>query len=1547
VKNSPDSSSTSEPLAFAHPVVRTWFEEALGEPTEAQRLAWPVIAAGESALLLAPTGSGKTLAAFLYALQRLAFHPRPAEAERAPSVKVLYLSPLKALGVDVERNLRAPISGLSAVGQRLGVALRAPTVAVRTGDTPSGEREKIRRRPPDILITTPESLYLMLTSRSREILGGVETVIVDEIHNVAATKRGTHLFLSLERLEQERIRAGQTRPLQRIGLSATQRPLEEIRDLLGGATFDGEERRPRPVRVLNAGAVPQLDLRVEAPMEDEGLEDLRAESAEDLDLEGAGWGDDDFGVPSGAAHGPGASAPGGRSRSNWDEIHPRLVALIRAHTTTMIFVNSRRLAERLAGALNELAAAESGVEGEELALAHHGSMAKEVRAEIEDRLKSGQLPAIVATSSLELGIDMGAVDLVVQVETPPSIASGLQRVGRAGHAVGARSKGVIIPKHRGDLLATAAAVAAMRKGRVEATRYPRHPLDVLAQQIVAIVAMETIEVEELWRLVRQAAPYAELPRSAFEGVLDMLSGRYPSDDFGDLRPRLNWDRIAGTLESRKGSQRIAVTSGGTIPDRGLYGVYLVGEDGNSRGRVGELDEEMVFESRPGEVFRLGASSWRIEEITQDRVLVSPAPGEVGKMPFWRGEGPGRPVDFGREIGALARRLAEMPEEEARGRLAEDHGFDEAAVESLLRLLADQRRQGGAVPNDRRIVVERFLDEVGDWRVVILSPFGSRVHAPWAAILAARLSREFAGQIDELYSDDGIVFRFAGAEEPPPLEAFLPEVEDVDELLVKEVAQTPLFATVFRDAASRALLLVRKRPGGRTPLWLQRRKSASLLQVVARYENFPIVLEAHRECLRDVYDLGALRELLSGMQDGSIEVQAVETERASPLASSLMFAFTAAYLYDADEVLADRRAQMLSLDQAQLRELLGEAELRELLDPEAMDEIERSLQRLDGELPARDSDELHDLLFALGDLTETELVARVASSLREALPETLEALIARRRIVRARVAGETRYIAAEDAARYRDALGVPIPPGLPSAFLEPVPAPLDDLLSRFARRHGPFGAEEAATRFGLGVAPVTEGLQRLEADGRLGSGEYRPRGVGLEWCDREVLRRIKRSSLARARREIEPVGPEVYLRFLHSWHGVDAPRRGQTALEEAVELLQGSAVLASELESEILPARIEHYRPGALDDFLASGVLVWRGFEAVGARDGRVGLFIAESEALLAPPPADQAVEGELAERILACLRDRGAVFFADLEREVGGFPDDLVEALWSLVWSGRVRSDTLAALRSRTREAFGATRDRSGARRRRSSRRDSGAARGWRSKLRARPGTEGRWSLVASGTELEGAKVTPTAKLAASARRLLESRGVLSREVLRREHLPGGYSALYPVLVELEERGQARRGWFVDGLGASQFATAASASRLRSFRTADDLEGRILAATDPASPFGDGLAWPDHARVRPSRSAGALVATAGGELVAWIAPGAKNVALYLPREAADRGPRLEALAAALRARGRRFRFERIDGEPAEGAAVRDELIAVGFRLHGGALLWDGLDDARR
>lgn len=1479
----PVERTDSGSMPLFHPVVRQWLEDTFGGPTLAQSQAWPAIASGQHTLLLAPTGAGKTLAAFLWSIDRLMFADREGEA----GCRVLYISPLKALGVDVERNLRVPLAGIGALARELGVRHRQLRIGIRTGDTPARERVQQSREPPEILITTPESLYLVLTSRARAMLRTVETVIIDEIHALAAGKRGSHLFLSLERLEDLRHRnADGNSCTQRIGLSATQRPLTEISRLLGGwSSGAGDALLPRHVEVVDVGQRKAFDLRVEFP--------------------------DDSGSGSGASC---AGSRGPERPSAWPAIHRRLVEIIRSHRSTMVFVNSRRLAERMAAAINELA-------DEELALAHHGSLARDVRSTIEDRLKSGALRALVATSSMELGVDMGAVDIVVQIEAPPSVASGMQRIGRSGHRAGERSAGVIVPRYRGDLLPCAAAATRMIEGLVEETRYPRLPLDVLAQQIVAMVAVEPVNVLELWRTVRRAAPFSELTLFMLESVLDLLSGRYPSDEFAELAPRINWDRLTGRLEPRRGAHRLAIANAGTIPDRGLYGVFLAEEGGDSSRRVGELDEEMVFESRPGDVFLLGASSWRILDITHDRVIVTPAPGEPGRMPFWRGDGRGRPREFGLAIGALARRISTLERCDAETELVTRHCLEPRAARMLVDYLQEQRAATGVTPSDETLIVERFLDEVGDWRILLLSPNGARVHAPWALAVCRKLRARGYGDIDVMWSDDGIVFRVPEGRAPPDLSDLCPAAREIDELVLECLAETSIFAARFRENASRALLLPRRTPGRRSPLWIQRRRAADLLQVARRYERFPMILETYRECLRDFFDLDGLRALLLDVEQRRVDVRMVENTRPSPFALSLLFDYVASFIYQGDAPLAEKRAQALALDHGQLRELLGDAELRELLDPEAVAELADTLQhRGVGHRPDH-PDALHDLLRRLGDLSVTEIEERCA---REDVDTGraagwIERLIETRRIVRVRVAGVERLAAAEDAARLRDALGVEVPPLLPAAFLEPVPDALPDLVARFARTHTPFSAEAVSLRLGATLAAVNQALASLAASGRVVQGEFLPGGHGLEWCDADVLRTLKRRSLIRLRQQAQAVDVRTFAQFVARWQGIPQRHSGPEGLLDVIAQLQGVAIAASELDTLVLPARVRDYRASELDQLCATGAVIWRGLEAMGVRDGKIALYLCDHYERIAPLPVT--VDGDLPARIRSLLATRGALFFDDMLRALGVFPRDLLDAVWALVWAGEVSNDTLVPLRSMVRGTSLADRRR----RLRPGHRVRRAP--------GLPGSEGRWSLLPA---IAASVLTPTERLTSVAVQLLERYGVLSRESVATENLPGGFAALYAVLTAMEERGRVRRGYFVAGLGAAQFALPGAEDQLREMRDIPGVGTLILAATDPANVYGAAVPWPERPddSARAQRTVGARAILRDGELLGVMGKGGQSLVSFLPQPLEERDSAARALAVALTRAvaegGGPILLTRIDGQDAVTAPLADALRAVGF-----------------
>jgi len=1512
-----DKSAANDPLAPFSAPVRRWFEASFEGPTPAQAGGWKAISKGSHTLICAPTGSGKTLASFLWGIDRLTRTPpadgpkSPAGADNSahrPGVRLVYVSPLKALSYDIERNLRAPLAGIAGADVSVGL---------RTGDTSQKDRRAMRKQPPEILITTPESLYLMLSSGVREILTTVEAVIVDEIHAVAQSKRGSHLALTLERLES----LAEADSVQRIGLSATQRPLERIASFLVGPK--------RECEIVDAGRTKDLDLEIVVPVED--MADPGAPNFPNSE-----------GVPA-------EGEPLAHVRSIWPAIYPELLKLVEEHNSTIIFVNARRAAERLAKRLNELANGEGegelpatehggharagggaaegkdndgqgdgasadggGREAEqpsddvvEIARAHHGSLSHEERTVVEEMLKSGQLPCLVATSSLELGIDMGAVDLVIQVESPKSVSRGLQRVGRAGHSLGEVSRGRIFPKFRADLVECAVVAKRMRSGDIEETVIPYNPLDVLAQHLVSMAALDEWEVDEVEALVTASEPFHELSREQLENVLDMLDGRYPSDRFAELRPRIVWDRTAGTIHGRKGARQLVVTNAGTIPDRGLYGVHL--PDGR---RVGELDEEMVYEARPGQTFLLGATTWRIEDITRDRVIVTPAPGAPGAVPFWKGDGVGRPAELGRAIGEFSREAVSREPAE----LAAEYDLDRRAAENLVAYLREQQAATRVVPSDETIVVERFRDEIGDWRLCLLSPFGGRVHAAWGLALSQKIRAERDIEADAIWSDDGIVIHLPDADEAPPSDLLLVEPDELEDLVVAELAGSALFGARFRENAARSLLLPRAYPGKRTPLWQQRLKSQSLLEVAREHPRFPVILETYRECLRDVLDLPSLAELLRDIESRKISLVEVETPSASPFASSLLFDYVATYMYEGDTPNAERRAAALALDRDLLRELLGQEELRELIDPEALDEVEAQLQHRTEAGRAGDRDALQQLLRNLGDLSAEECAERVAEGYSAA--SMLEKLVAERRVAAVRIGGEERYIAAEDAGLYRDALGVPPPPGLPDSFLEGPEDPLVTLIRRYARTHGPFTTARPAGRYGVDPTPA---LRQLESSGALVRGELLPGGSEREWCDSDVLRRVRRASLAHLRREVEPASRDRFARFLPSWQNVDAHRpagAGPDRLREALESLQGVTLTPKIWEQDVLPRRLGAYSPSWLDELCTSGEVVWIGAGARGRNDGRIALYFREDVRLAGPPPANaklDPVEGEVHDAIRERLA-AGPAFWLDLLTDSEHPVEELHNALWDLAWSGEVTNDAFAPLRAPRLRAV------------------SNPERGGRRFARRRSGggaaVQGRWSLVAP--LLEGAPAAGP-RLRAQAELMLERYGIVTRESVLAEGVPGGFSTLYGELGNLELLGTARRGYFVEGLGGAQFALPGAVERLRSLPEGQG-DYKVLAATDPANPYGASLPWPKReGGRRPARAPGAHVLLRDGAPVVYVERGGRGILRLIELPDSELADAMRALADAVAAGTLpKLSVEKLDGEPVIGSGHEEALLEAGF-----------------
>ncbi|NKZ13303.1 ATP-dependent helicase [Mycolicibacterium septicum DSM 44393] len=1489
-----------DPLARFSALTREWFTAAFPAPTAAQAQAWAAIAEGHNTLVIAPTGSGKTLAAFLWAIDELA----GAGAEPRSGTTVLYVSPLKALAVDVERNLRTPLTGITRVAERHGVAAPSISVGVRSGDTTPSQRRAMLSKPPDILITTPESLFLMLTSAARETLASVRTVIVDEVHAVAATKRGAHLALSLERLDQLL-----DRPAQRIGLSATVRPPEEVARFLSGQA---------PTTIVAPPAAKTFDLSVQVPVPDMA----------NLD-----------------------------NNSIWPDVEERIVDLIEAHQSSIVFANSRRLAERLTSRLNEIHAERSGIElpsthnpqvgggapaqlmasGQAngalplLARAHHGSVSKEQRAQVEDDLKSGRLRAVVATSSLELGIDMGAVDLVIQVESPPSVASGLQRIGRAGHQVGEISQGVLFPKHRTDLIGCAVTVQRMRSGDIETMHVPANPLDVLAQHTVAVAALEPVDADAWFDAVRRSAPFATLPRSAFEATLDLLSGKYPSTEFAELRPRLVYDRDHGTLTARPGAQRLAVTSGGAIPDRGLFTVYLA-TDSEKPSRVGELDEEMVYESRPGDVISLGATSWRITEITHDRVLVIPAPGQPARLPFWRGDSVGRPAELGEAVGAFTGELAALGRAEFDDR-CQTMGFAGFATDNLYQLLHDQREATGVVPSDSTFVVERFRDELGDWRVILHSPYGLRVHGPLALAVGRRLRERYGIDEKPTASDDGIIVRLPDSgENPPGADLFVFDADEVEPIVTAEVGGSALFASRFRECAARALLLPRRHPGKRSPLWHQRQRAAQLLDIARKYPDFPIVLETVRECLQDVYDVPALTDLMRRVAQRRLRVVEVETATPSPFAASLLFGYVGAFMYEGDSPLAERRAAALALDTVLLSELLGRIELRELLDPAVVASTAAQLQHLTEERAARDAEAVADLLRMLGPLTESEIAARATT---DTIGGWLDGLHAAKRALPVTYAGQTWWAAVEDIGLLRDGVGAPVPVGVPAAFTESVDDPLGDLIGRYARTHGPFTTAEVAARFGLGLRVTADVLGRMAVDGRLVRGEFVDDLPGDQWCDAEVLRILRRRSLAALRAQVEPVSTAAYGRFLPAWQHVGSTHSaGIDGLAAVIEQLAGVPIPASAVESLVFGQRVRDYQPAMLDELLASGEVMWSGAGQIGSSDGWVTFHLAETAPLTLPVPAE--IEFTDTHRaIMETLGHGGAYFFRQLTDDTA--ESELKTALWELIWAGWVTGDTFAPVR-----AMLSGPRRSGSPAHRQRQRPPRLSRYSVARPHARaadPMVSGRWSA------LPGAEPDSTVRAHFQAELLLNRHGVLTKGAAAAEGVPGGFATLYKVLSAFEDAGRCQRGYFVESLGGAQFAAASTVDRLRSYLDGVDPQrpeyhAVVLAATDPANPYGAALAWPDRGgddTHRPGRKAGALVALVDGQLVWFLERGGRTLLSFTSD--ADTQRAAAGALAELVSTGRMpsLLVERINGvavlDPgvdADRAAVQDALTGAGF-----------------
>ena len=1365
------------------PPVSAWFREAFGAPTPPQRLGWPAIAAGRNTLIVAPTGSGKTLAAFLAGLDHLWRTPRPTRG-----VRILYISPLKALNNDVHRNLAVPLAGIEATAARLDAPLPNLAVAVRTGDTPATDRQKLIRRPPDILITTPESLHLMLTSRARETLRSVSHVIVDEIHALCPNKRGAFLALLLERIEAL-CPAG----FVRVGHSATQRPLEEVARYLGGISTTphpggGARREPRPVTIVNAGRRKDLDLEVSQP---------------------------------------GPDAPGA---SVWPAVERQLLGLIESHRSTIVFANNRRVVERLTAHLNELANLDHDGPERVIARSHHGSLSLEQRRETEDALKRGDLPAVVATASLELGIDMGAVDLVCQVESPGGIARALQRVGRAGHVVGARSRGRLLAKTPGDSLESAALAGAMLRGEVEALRVPRAPLDVLAQQVIACVAVDRWAVPALFDLVRGAYPYRDLSAAAFEAVLEMVSGRFAAETFRDLRPRIGWDRVHNSLVSLPGSAQLALTGGGTIPETGQFPVYL----GDGGPRLGELDEEFVQERRVGEAFILGTATWTIEAIEPHRVLVSPASGRSAAMPFWRGESAARTPELGEAVGHLTRELVGRLEDPgAADWLREDYRLDAGSARGLLRYVARQVRLAGAAPDDQTVVIEASRDPAGEVALAVLTPFGGKLHQALKLAVQGRLRQRLGIAVSCLHGDDGLLVRLPQSDDPPLdlFEGLTPEL--AESLLRDELGDSALFGLRFRQNAARALLMPRPDPGKRTPLWLQRLRAKDLLQVVRRVPDFPIVVETYRECLEDDLDLPRFREFLRAIADGSIRVVARRAEVPSPFAASLIFRFTQQFLYESDQ---PRRGDGVprgtsGLEGDLLDELLDPEVASRWLDPGAVGRVEGRLRGVGH--PPRTVDEMAEWLRRLGDLSLSELAGPIRGFLAE-----LEAQGRAQTIDLPGTAEPIRWISTEEAGLYASAFRLdssllPAKDGRDELESNQVPGDpaISTILRRFLRTHALVGLDDLIARYPIDPAEATDVLERWAGEGGLVrvDGEDGPR-----WAENRNLQDVQRLSIALRRRESVAVVPEVFADFVARRQHVHADTRleGRAAVGLVLEQLQGFAAPADSWESQLLPRRVRDFRPAWLDETLAEGGWTWRA-EGYGKGDPRVAIFLRDFAGRWPAREPDDATRPAGPEAgVVDLLARRGALFADEIAREAGLGPTQVRAALDDLLRRGVVTNDRFDPLRPGARAlaeplAAGSVRSEGG--------------RGGRPRLGSfrRPGSirpEGRWSLVtASGEDPESSALVWSSVM-------LDRYGVLTRETAALDPWGPPWRDLAPWLARAELRGELRRGFFVEGLSGVQYATAEAADELARLAGAPlaDPKPVLISTLDPANLYGAG-----------------------------------------------------------------------------------------------------------
>ena len=1402
------------PLSVLGDLAGTWFRETFGEPTPAQELAWPALARGESALVVAPTGSGKTLAAFLVFLDRLAREP---ERERE-GVRVLYVTPLKALGNDIHRNLEVPLEGMSRIAERLGQASPGITMGIRSGDTPQRDRTRMTKTPPDIMITTPESLFLMLTSeRASKTLASVDAVIVDEVHALAPNKRGAHLALSLERL------AWLTgRPIQRIGLSATVRPAERV-----AAWLAGQERgEPRPIQVLDSGGRKEIDLTIASPVDD--FRELPGESV-------------------------------------WPSVFDQLHELVRDHKSTLIFVNNRRLAERSARQINERA-------GEEIARVHHGSLSREKRYEVEEMLKSGQLPALVSTSSMELGIDIGSIDLVVQIESPKSVTAGLQRVGRAGHLVGEVATGRIIPKYRPDLVDAAAVARGMLRREIETTEVPEGCLDILAQQIAGTVSVADWNEKQLLELAKGAYPFRELDHGRFEAVLGMLSGKYPAARFGELRPRVVWNRSNGEVRARPGTRMLAVTNAGAIPDRGYFRVIHAG----TGARLGELDEQFVFEARPGDSFLLGSAVWRIEHIGRDEVLVNDAPGAMPTLPFWEGDIAGRPYEQGVRFGEfLTEASARLDDADVESWLREECALDERAASNLRTFLAEQRDAAGELPTHRRVLIEEFDDELGDRRVVVHSPFGSRVHHAWMLVVRARIRDAENLDVESLAHDDGFMLRLPGRDSPAPLDLItrLPDDEELDELLLRELQISPIFGALFRECAARALLLPRRMPDKRTPMWLQRIRAQDLMQLVKRYGEFPILLEAYREAWDDLLRVRDFRKVADGLRTGEIAVHHFASDIPSPFAMHFLFDYMMENRYVGDYPRAEWRTQLLAVDRDLLSRVVRPDALRDLLDEGAIQRVEALLQRMDDRSRPRTPDELADALVALGDLSDEEVRARVGPRWRE----LADALVEDGRAVMVEIAGEQRWVTADHADEYRR-----------------MAAGESEAIASILRRHlagrGPVTAGELASRYGLREPDVADALMGLGAD--VSSGEFRPSGSGREWVDTDNLKRIHRETLQVLRKEIQPVDPERFADLLLSRAAETPPTEAGTRL--VLDRLAGLPAPAASLIPEVLATRFRGRDVTHVESLVRSGEYLWQGLPG-----RRVALFPRHRVERLLRRPTE--VTGDFALAVEDTLSKRGASFLAEIARDSGLPEPDALKGLFELAWAGRVTNDALTGIEEPGR---------------RKARRGTRAERMGESH---RVPMYGRWSLIPSPVE--------DAEDAAEAwaERLLSGYGVVAKEIASAAEAPVPWPLLVDALTTMEAQGRIRRGYFVRALSGIQFAEPAAVEQLRS----EPRTGfRLVAVPDPANPYGAILPVAAEAPYRPSRIPGSWLVVRNGVPVLAVEGWGRRLVPLAKEGIEDALEKLRDLA--IKRSAGRLAVESWGEEPVIGSPGEDLLAEAGF-----------------